>query len=59
MKKCADPGCERTRAAHRWGSIKAHDAGWFELKDGTTWCPEHTPDWVAGWRARKAAQDDQ
>lgn len=35
---------------------RAHDEGWFEQKDGTNWCPDHTPAWVQAWRARKAAE---
>lgn len=49
---CADPSCERTIKNHRWGRIKADD--WFQQKDGAVWCPDHTPAWVEGWRARKA-----
>lgn len=37
----------------KWDIIKAGEAGWFFQKDGTTWCPEHTPEWVEEWRARQ------
>lgn len=47
---CSEPGCDATRKNHQWGAIKAHAAGWFEQKDGQSWCPEHTPPWVAAWR---------
>lgn len=53
MAACAWPGCEAQYKDHRWGSIKAHAAGWFIQKDGTAWCPDHVPDWVEAWRARK------
>lgn len=43
----------------RWDTIKAGDAGWFFMKDGTTYCPEHVPDWVEGWRKRKQAEKDR
>lgn len=50
---CAQPGCERSFPVHKWGQITAHREGWFHQKDGTSWCPEHVPDWVEKWRARK------
>jgi hypothetical protein len=51
---CAEPECETTRRSNSaWDDIRAHDAGWFAQKDGTQWCPEHTPAWVAAWRARR------
>jgi hypothetical protein len=53
MTACADPLCPNEFKAHYWGSVKAHGAGWFIQKDGTAWCPDHTPEWVAAWRARK------
>lgn len=56
MTGCAAEGCSASFQDHRWGSIKAHDAGWFIQKDGTAWCPIHTPEWVAAWRARKAEE---
>ena len=49
-KRCAYPDCNNGYKAHRWGSIKANDAGWFQQKDGRSWCPEHIPDWVVHWR---------
>lgn len=48
---CAAEGCTNKYANHRWGKTKADD--WFHQKDGTSWCPNHIPDWVAGWRASK------
>jgi len=53
---CAGDDCVESFENHRWGRIKAHDAGWFEQKDGIAWCPEHKPDWVDAWRAREAAK---
>lgn len=50
---CSEPDCERGIRDHRWARIKAADEGWFFQKDGSTWCPDHNPPWVAGWRARK------
>lgn len=48
--------CDRTVPGHRWGKIKAQDQGWFFAKDGAAFCPEHVPEWVEEWRARKAEQ---
>lgn len=47
---CDHPGCENTRKSHRWGNPGNR---WFSQKDGKSFCPEHIPDWVADWRARK------
>lgn len=52
-KTCAQNGCDESYQEHRWGAIKAHDAGWFTQKDGTAWCPQHVPDWVPAWRERQ------
>lgn len=56
-KQCA-AGCGRSFKRHRWGNIQAHNEGWFEQKDGTAYCPDHVPDWVAGWRRRPLSTED-
>jgi hypothetical protein len=38
---------------HAWAKIRAHSDGWFFSKDGTAWCPDHNPEWVAEWRAKQ------
>lgn len=48
--ECAEPECTARYKNHRWGRIKADD--WFHQKDGTSWCPEHIPEWVEEWRAK-------
>lgn len=53
-KQCAAEGCDRTFRDHQWGQTKAHNEGWFHQRDGRSWCPEHTPEWVAEWRARRS-----
>ena len=50
---CAHSGCTATHARHYWGNIHAQGAGWFSQTNGQDWCPDHTPGWVAAWRARK------
>ena len=52
----ADEKCEESYKGHHWGAVKAHDRGWFLQKDGTAWCPKHTPEWVEEWREREAAK---
>ena len=47
-------GCDAKIKDHAWGHIKADD--WFFSKQtGNLFCPEHIPDWVPAWRARKKA----
>lgn len=53
---CQHDGCERSIKDHRWGKTKAD--GWFQQRDGILWCPEHVPEWVAGWRKRRDEKDD-
>lgn len=48
--QCDIPSCESKIKNHRWGSIKGE--GWFHMKDGKSFCPEHVPDWVKEWRKR-------
>jgi len=50
---CSQEGCTETVRNHYWGRVKS---GWFFQKTGEAWCPEHTPEWVASWRARKEAE---
>lgn len=50
--KCAHPECESTMKSHAWSVIKT--VGWFHQKDGKSFCPDHTPNWVHEWRAKKA-----
>lgn len=50
---CDHPDCSSSMKTHAWGFIKANDAGWFIQKNGDCWCPEHIPEWVALWRAKK------
>lgn len=50
--KCANPSCNNTMGSHALAVIKT--SGWFHQRDGTSWCPEHIPEWVAKWREDKA-----
>lgn len=53
--KCSEEGCDKTIKNHLWGHIKAD--GWFFSKDGSLFCPDHVPAWVADWRKRKRNND--
>lgn len=50
---CSEPNCDNKFKNHAWGQIKADD--WFHQKNGDHWCPEHIPEWVEEWRAKRAA----
>jgi hypothetical protein len=50
--KCAR--CPRTAPGDKWGRIRASGQGWFfSREEDAAYCPDHIPDWVAGWRKRK------
>lgn len=51
---CAQPDCEAWIRNHAWDKIKK---GWFFLKNGEAFCPDHIPSWVAAWRAKKARKE--
>lgn len=55
LKYCAKKGCKASFKDHHWGAVEATDKGWFHQRNGDSWCPEHHPEWVAEWRARRAA----
>lgn len=48
---CEEPGCVNWIPDDQWRKIKAE--GWFQMKDGTIFCPEHIPEWVAEWRKKR------
>lgn len=51
---CNDTGCTSGLPKGGHGVMrKATSEGWFLQKDGTAWCPSHTPDWVNPWRESK------
>jgi hypothetical protein len=51
---CASPDCANEMPSHAWAVIKTEN--WFHQMDGNSWCPEHTPEWVAAWRAKKGSK---
>lgn len=57
-KTCKNEECtESFDSGSRWDDQRASNLGWFFQRNGDVWCPEHTPDWVAEWRARKNKKD--
>lgn len=48
---CVEPGCKEFVNDDRWSKTKAE--GWFFKKNDDAYCPEHVPDWVEGWRAKR------
>lgn len=56
---CLQDDCPASFPGSKQATIKAGREGWFFPKEHTGvkgWCPEHVPEWVAAWRARKAAE---
>lgn len=53
----ADLGCEASIPGSRHDQIRAQEAGWFfSRQESAAYCPDHVPDWVAGWRKRQQAK---
>ncbi|AOZ64930.1 hypothetical protein SEA_OLYMPICHELADO_65 [Streptomyces phage OlympicHelado] len=50
---CSNAECPKSFPNHKHGTIGAHQDGWFLQRNGDAWCPDHIPDWVAEWRAKK------
>ena len=50
--RCAVSSCPATHPGGKWGNIRAATAGWFESRDGQSYCPKHVPEWVKTWREK-------
>ena len=48
--RCEEETCNAEIPNSKWSKVKSE---WFQQKDGRSWCPKHTPSWVAEWRSRK------
>ena len=49
--------CDAKCKNHKWGQIKAKDAGWFFSRSANkVFCPKHVPQWVRDWRANKESK---
>lgn len=53
---CSHKDCDHQVKNHAWGMIKAD--GWLFQKNGDSWCPDHLPDWYAGWSRKKKPRGD-
>ena len=49
---CADTNCAAKHPGGKWGNIRAARGGWFECRDGTSYCPKHVPKWVRKLREK-------
>ncbi len=38
--------CDLSIKDHKWAKIQAHAEGWYEMKDGRIFCPNHRPEWA-------------
>lgn len=47
---CSEPGCENSKPRHAWAYKTKDGEGWFDQRNGDSWCPQHVPDWVDQWR---------
>jgi hypothetical protein len=55
-RKCNQKACNKKTKTDKFNAIRAREAGWFFQKDGSIWCPDHVPDWVASWREKNDKQ---
>lgn len=55
---CSNEKCSSSFPNHKHGTIDAHQRGWFLQRSGDAWCPDHIPDWVAEWRAKKSKKEE-
>jgi hypothetical protein len=58
--KCKECSAEvapspNTGRVGKWNKMAAEREGWFFQRDGICYCPKHVPEWVAAWRAKRAA----
>jgi hypothetical protein len=53
-RECHADGCDTSFEDNgRWTPERRPGSDWFIQRNGWTWCPDHTPDWVAEWRKKK------
>ena len=43
---CQEETCTASHPTHKWGNIKAYGEGWYMMRDGREWCPDHRPEWA-------------
>jgi hypothetical protein len=54
---CSNPTCGNNFKISHWDNKRAQREGWFLQKNGDSWCPEHTPEWLDAWREKMKAND--
>jgi hypothetical protein len=53
--RAGDLGCTASFPGSGWAAARAQEQGWFHSRqEQQSYCPEHVPGWVAGWRERQA-----
>lgn len=50
---CDGEGCQKRINNNSWTRIKSN---WFFTKEGKTYCPDCTPEWVQHWRNQRKAK---
>ncbi|AUG29577.1 hypothetical protein HMPREF1529_02351 [Microbacterium sp. oral taxon 186 str. F0373] len=50
VHQCSADACVATIADERWAMTKSD---WFFQRNGAAFCPDHLPEWVPEWRARR------
>jgi hypothetical protein len=58
-RSCAKEECPKFFPDHMWGNRQAQREGWFMQRNGLAWCPDHNPDWVAEWRAKRNSKKEE
>jgi hypothetical protein len=53
LHTCKHDGCKRTCVNNYHENIRSGEEGWFFQRNGDAWCPDHNPEWVIEWRAKK------
>lgn len=53
LRVCNDKKCKKKYGGGRWDFVRASEGGWLLQRDGTSWCPDHIPDWYGAWAAQK------
>jgi hypothetical protein len=56
MTTCSSPSCAASHKTSRWDAIRADREGWFHQNNGSAWCLDHNPPWLAEWRAKKRGE---
>ena len=45
--------CNATAKNNYWSKMRASKQGWFFRRNGACYCPDHLPEWLEEWRAKR------